>query len=94
MYIITPYKDDKLLVLEMVDIPTFSGGWSYTQKEMNTLFKFIEYKNNCVKNGFYYGCVISSDNKFTINHIGTTNEYIVSRFIKFQNKLLYGKNCK
>jgi len=30
----------------MTDIPTFSGGWSYTQKEMNTLFKFIEYKNN------------------------------------------------
>ena len=55
---------------------------------------FIEYKNNCVKNGFYYGCVISSDNKFTINHIGTTNEYIVSRFIKFQNKLLYGKKIK
>jgi len=26
-------------------IPKFLGGWSYTQKEMNELFKFIEYKD-------------------------------------------------
>ena len=28
-----------------MDIPTFNGGWSYTQWEMNDLFKHIVYKN-------------------------------------------------
>ncbi len=28
-----------------MDIPTFVGGWSYTQKEMQELFKHIEYKD-------------------------------------------------
>lgn len=29
-----------------MDIPIFNGGWSYTQKEMIELFKYIEYKND------------------------------------------------
>ena len=29
-----------------MDIPQFNGGWSYTQREMNDLFKHIEYKDN------------------------------------------------
>ena len=28
------------------DISPFNGGWSYTQKEMNSLFRFIEYKDD------------------------------------------------
>jgi hypothetical protein len=29
----------------MISIPQFDGGWSYTQKEMISLFRFIEYRN-------------------------------------------------
>lgn len=29
-----------------MDIPTFNGGWSYTQWEMNDLFKHIVYKDS------------------------------------------------
>jgi hypothetical protein len=29
-----------------IDIPFFNGGWSYTQKEMNSLFRFIKYKDD------------------------------------------------
>lgn len=29
-----------------MEIPTFQGGWSYTQREMNDLFKHIQYKDN------------------------------------------------
>jgi hypothetical protein len=29
----------------MVSIPQFDGGWSYTQKEMTSLFNFIEYRD-------------------------------------------------
>lgn len=29
-----------------IDIPPFNGGWSYTQKEMNSLFSFIKYTDD------------------------------------------------
>ena len=29
-----------------MDIPIFNGGWSYTQKEMIELFKYIVYTND------------------------------------------------
>jgi hypothetical protein len=30
----------------MISIPQFDGGWSYTQKEMTNLFRFIQYSDS------------------------------------------------
>ena len=35
-----------MYTMTIPDIPLFNGGWSYTQKEMNSLFRFIEYKDD------------------------------------------------
>ena len=56
------------------DIPIFNGGWSYTQKEMNTLFKFIEYKNE-------YSILEFG--------LGNSTKLLYSHFKKYVNKLNY-----
>jgi predicted O-methyltransferase YrrM len=57
-----------------IDIPIFNGGWSYTQKEMNTLFKFIEYKNE-------YSILEFG--------LGNSTKTLYSHFKKYVNKLTY-----
>ena len=57
-----------------MSIPKFNGGWSYTQKEMNELFKFIEYKDKYLILEFGGG-----DSTLTLLH----------HFKKYTKNLLY-----
>jgi len=57
-----------------IDIPRFNGGWSYTQKEMDTLFKFIEYKKE-------YSILEFG--------LGNSTQLLYSHFKKYVDKLTY-----